>query len=113
MKQISSITNDPRQRHRVLLPDSTVVDILMEYKKNQQGWFCSIAYEGLSFLNRRLVLSPNMLRQFKNLIPFGLACNTSDGYEPNFQDDFSNGRAQLYLLNSDDVAQVESDIING
>ncbi len=52
-----------------------------------------------------------MLRQFRNIIPFGLACVIADGFEPVYQDDFTSGRASLYLLNEADVAEVETLII--
>jgi hypothetical protein len=59
-----------------------------------------------------MVNSANMLRQIRNIIPFGLACLMTDLYEPVFIEDFANGRATLYTLNSTDVALVETSLAN-
>lgn len=113
MKTINELTVEPKQNHVFSLEDGSVINVTFEYRANQIGWFISFTYEGQSFNNRRIVTSPNMMRQFKDLIPFGFACSTTDGGEPTFQTDFENKRAVFYLLNEDDVVAVESDIING
>lgn len=112
MKLINEITNEPRQHHILTLDDGSTMSVNFEYRENQNGWFYSLEHETKSFYNRRIVTSPNMLRQFKNLIPFGLACVTTDGGEPVFINDFSSKRCKFYLLNSDDVQYVEENIIN-
>lgn len=112
MKTINEFTADPKQNHVFTLEDGTVINITFEYRANQTGWFMSFIYEGRSFNNRRIVASPNMMRQFKDIIPFGLGCSTMDGGEPMFQTDFSSNRATFYLLNADDVQTVEDEIIN-
>ena len=48
--------------------------------------------------NMRIVNSPNMLHQYRNKIPFGLACFSITQREPNLQDDFSNAASTLYIL---------------
>lgn len=109
MKKISAITSDAKQSLNLILDDSSRVSMNINYIPSQAGWFYSLAY-GDSFLvrNRRLVNSPNMLRAFRNIIPFGLACTVIDGYEPVYQDDFTGGRVSLFLLNQDEVAEVET-----
>jgi len=72
----------------------------------------SLVYGTFVLNNYRVVVSPNCLRAFRGVIPFGIACDTTDGYEDLFINDFSNGRASLYLLNSDDVKSVEDIIQN-
>jgi hypothetical protein len=53
-----------------------------------------------------------MLRAFRNILPFGLACTVADGMEPVFLTDFSEGRASIYLLQAEDIDTVEA-FING
>lgn len=108
MTLIDSITDQPNQKIGLILEDGSKISMSLIYRSNQQGWFYTI--EGV-FDNRRIVTSPNMLRAFRDILSFGLACATSDGYEPVFVDDFSTGRAKLYLLNAADLALVESEII--
>jgi hypothetical protein len=111
MNLISAITNDANQSMRIVLDDGSKVDFSLSYKSGQQGWFFSITYAGFSIKNRRMVNSPNLLRNFKNILPFGLACTVSDNLEPIYQDDFSSQRVLLYVLNESDLVTVESTII--
>ena len=48
--------------------------------------------------------------QFKNIFTFGLACVTTDGYEPQNANDFQSGYAQLLLLTGDEVNQINTQI---
>lgn len=107
MKQLSSITGDPQQILNIVLDDGSRVEMFLSYWPQQSGWFYSLTYGNFSVANRRMVVSPNMLRQFRSIVPFGLCCTVIDGYEPIYQDDFSNGRASLYVLNAEDVLSTE------
>lgn len=91
------------------LPDGTLINLSLRYVELQNGWFADIAYTGTPFtLNGlRITQSPNMLRQWKNLIPFGLGCFTQNGQEPTLLQDFASGYAKLYVLSADDVALFE------
>ena len=87
------------------------IDFTIEYKPTQEEWYFSLIY-GTTIINGRKVCNfPNMLRQWKNIIPFGLACVISDGGEPNFLEDFTTGRATLLLLNAQDVLDVETYVL--
>ena len=111
MKQITSFTSAPSQSWQIILDDGTLVSILLRYCDNQKGWFYSLSYGTFSVTNRRLVTGPNILRQFRAVIPFGIALLTSDGQEPVLIDDFQTGRASFYVLNDEDVAAVEAQMM--
>lgn len=87
-----------------------LITVTVEFVASQRGWFYSIEYPGWTGVSRRrLVASPNMLRQFRGVIPFGISCNVSDGQEPINKDDFTSGRVQIYILNTaEDIAEMES-----
>lgn len=109
MKLITGLTSDPNQAQNIILLDGSNVPFSMTYFDNQQGWFFNLSYgSNFSLFNRRLVVSPNMLRTWRNIIPFGLALMTTDGYEPIFITDFISGRASLYILDTDDVQNYEN-----
>lgn len=108
MKRISSITNDAKQVVNLVLDDGSRVNMSLEFCPNQLAWFYSLTRGSFSVKNRRLVNSPNLLRQFRNIIPFGICCTVVDGYEILYQDDFVNGRVNLYTLNSNDVVETET-----
>ena len=112
MTWINVITDSASQSFTLNLPGGSNVAFSLWYSDGQQGWYYSLIYGNFSLNNRRIVVGANLLRAFRNLLPFGLAVTTTDGYEVITQEDFANGRASLYLLDSDDVDEVESTIID-
>lgn len=110
MNQITALTDDPRQSLTISLDDNSKVSFSLVFREQQQGWFYSLIYGEFSLNNRRLVTSPNILRQFKNIIPFGIFIDSTDNLDPAFLEDFSSGRILFYVLNSEDVLTVEEDI---
>lgn len=54
-----------------------------------------------------MVNSINLLRQFKNIIGFGIACDTINGLDPIRPDAFLSGDAQLYLMDAEEVRLIE------
>ena len=107
MTQITGITANAKQTLTLVLPNGGQATLYLEYMEGQQGWFYSISYGTWSATYRRLVVTANMLRGFRNIIPFGLGIMTTDGYETLFINDFVNGRASLFLLDQDDVNTFE------
>lgn len=112
--QIVNFTADPNQNVIIVLNDGTSINMNLNYYAGQQGWFYSFNYNNGQFVvnNRRLVTGPNLLSQFANLIEFGFAVTTSDGYEPIFLEDFILGRANFYILEANDVLTTAETIIN-
>jgi hypothetical protein len=114
MKQITELTNQPNQKYTIVLDNNETVDLVLTYSDNQQCWFCDINYKQDTFICNgiRVVSSPNILHQWKNVIPFGIAIITNDKTDPYFINDFSTNRVGLFILNADDVDFVSSNYIN-
>ena len=110
MQQITSITSDSKQRMTLVLENNESVDFLLYYLPRQQSWFYNFTYNNLTCNSSRVVLSPNALRQFKNIIPFGIAFTANSYVEPFNITDFSSGRVNMYVLNKEEVQFVESEI---
>ena len=108
MTFINTITDNPVQSMTLKISTGDSVDFGFRFMPNNKGWYFSITYGTFSLFNRRVVTGVNMLRGFRNLLPFGFACTTKDNYEPMFLDDFSSGRANFYLLDTADMSDVES-----
>lgn len=108
MKQVTSLTDDAKQNVNLVLDSGARVSMQINYLPNQQGWFYSLTYGTFIVNNMRLVTGPNVLRKFRNIIPFGISCLIADGFEPIYQSDFVSGRATLYLLNQAEIVQVET-----
>jgi hypothetical protein len=106
MYLIQQITSDPLQKQTLILPDGTSLSLTINFVPMQYGWFITSLVYGSFVLNGlRITNSPNMLHQFKNQIPFGLACFSSENREPTQQQDFSSGASNLYILSAAEVAQ--------
>lgn len=113
MTQIQQITADTLQQFNFSLDDGTVVTITIYFRPMQFGWFINnITYGSFVLNGTRIVVSPNMLNQFRNQIPFGLACLVDGNREPTQQEDFASGAARLYVLNKAEVNQF-AEILSG
>ena len=106
MLLIEQITKDPKQRRTLVLSNGTTINFLMTYVPLQLGWFITdLQYLDFKVRNIRIVNSLNILHQFKNKIPFGLACITRDGREPTQLEDFSSQNSNLYILENHEVLE--------
>lgn len=112
MKQLTEISQDPKQKFDVVTEDNQTFELKLEYSDQQQGWFYSITFGDLTINNARLTTGANILRQYRNILPFGITIATDDLSEPIFIDDFSTERVRLILLTQEEVAQVETDFYN-
>lgn len=111
MYLIQQVTQDPLQKQTLILPDGTSLTLTIYFVPMQYGWFItSLVYGNFTLNGLRITVSPNMLRQFKNQIPFGLACYANPsgkGREPSQQEDFSSNAFTLYLLDQVEVNEYE------
>jgi hypothetical protein len=106
MNLIQKITSDPLQQQAIVLADGTSFSMTMYFIPLQQGWFFTEIVYGTFVLNGlRICNNPNMLYQFKNILPFGIACFSKENREPSLQQDFSSGNSQLYLLTEAEVQE--------
>lgn len=103
---IQQITSDPLQKQTLILPDGSQLTMTIYFVPMQFGWFITnLTYQGFILNGLRITNSPNMLNQFRNQIPFGLACYSKKNREPSQQQDFSSGNSKLYLLNQAECQQ--------
>lgn len=95
--QQSILTGNPGQR----------ITLTVRFCASQQLWFADIVWNDFSVYGIGLVNGVNILRNYRNLIPFGMWCDTTDGQDPYTLDAFSTGYAKLYLLSADEVTAIE------
>jgi hypothetical protein len=109
MQILTGLTNAPAQTSAIPLDDGGTAQLSLRHSAGQQCWFYDLAHQPANFLltGVRLVTSPNILRQYKNLLPFGLMCAIPAGGEPMTQDCLADGTATLVLLDAADVQTVE------
>jgi len=104
---LNKITADAQQKFFLTGNVGQRIIMNLRYMPTQMLWLMDIEYNDFKTCGIAVTSSPNMLRNYKNLIPFGIACVTGDGLDPYYIDDFSSGRSAMYLLNAADVLEVE------
>lgn len=75
----------------------------INYNSSRQGWFLDLISESFSVYGIRITSVPNVLRQWKDRLGFGICVLTENKSEPFFLEDFNTGRAKMYLLEPDDL----------
>ena len=114
---LQGLTDQPNQQYPITLPDGSTVTLDLSFWPQQLGWFADVSWDGRTppwtLSGQQLVTSPNWLRQWRHVIPFGLSVATADALDPTSQEDFVNGNCALLLLNPSDVATVEADFFVG
>lgn len=104
MYQIQNLTADSRQRQTLALPDGSLITIAIYFVPMQLGWFITeFTYKDFTVNGLRITNSPDILYQWRNKLPFGLACFSAQNNEPTQQQDFLAGTSRLYILTADEV----------
>jgi hypothetical protein len=108
---IENWTSNALQQQGITLSDGSVLQLEIYFREQQQGWFItSLTWSatGFTVTGLRVTNNINILQQWKNILPFGLACVTSDGVEPSNIQDFSSGNSVLYVLEIADLQALET-----
>lgn len=114
MLRINQITRDTLQKQTLILEDGSSFTLKMYFVPLQQGWFIrELTYGDFTLYGLRITVGPNMLYQWKNKLPFGLACTSVGDREPSLQDDFSSENCKLYVLTSEEVTALTEFYENG
>lgn len=114
MKVITSLTSSPNQLNELVLDNNKSAIFRLRYYPRMLSWFFDISYEKISINNVKVVLHPNILRQFKTRLPFGMMIYTDNlsPVEPFQITDFQTGRVKIAILNDSEVLEVEREVFN-
>lgn len=114
MYQIQNTTGDALQQQTLILPDGSNAVLTMYYSSQQQAWFIqNLTYGTFILQGVQITNEPNILYQWKNQLPFGLACFSTENREPTQQQDFFSGEATLYILSQAEVLEYETYLTGG
>ena len=113
MKLITGITDAATQAFNLTLADGSKATCTLRFRDQQTGWFLDVAYGTVVINGLRLVSTPNLLRQFHEIIPFGLAFTMPAGADPFDQEAFAGGTSTFALIEGDDLTTVEETFFPG
>jgi len=106
MKRLEGIRATGTQRLTTTASNGDVVVIVLFYDAATQNFKIDVEWNDFILRGTRVFSSPNLLNQYENIIPFGLAVVTTGGGEPFLVNDFSSGRCNMYLLTPEEVVDV-------
>lgn len=107
MKWVNKINDAAKQNFTIVGEAGEIILFNLYFMPSQQSWFFDFSYGDVVANGIRLCLAPNLIRAFKNVVPFGFCVVSTDGFDPNSVNDFTSGRVQLYTLNATDVQEIE------
>ena len=110
MRQLTEVGIEPRQVLNVVGENNERITLTLNFKPSQFSWYFSIQYLDFTLNETKLVNSPNFMRQYIDILPFGMSCIVADGTDPYSVDDFVEGRVILNLLTEEDVQLIETEI---
>jgi len=113
---INGMTAYPVQKLSIADPNGNGdVTFTLHYRSRTREWTADISFGDNFVVNGlKLAVSPNLLYQWHNNIPFGLFIQSIDGLDPLFIDDFiSGGRVKMFLLTSSEVSTTQNLVISG
>lgn len=114
MLLIQNVTSSPYQKQTLVLEDGSFLTLTLRFAPLQQCWFFDdITWQDFTVKGMRCSNMPNILRQWKNFLPFGLGCFSKANREPSLQEDFSSGASKLYILTEAEVLEYEAFLNNG
>lgn len=114
MLLIQTLTASALQTQNIVLPNGSTFSLTLKYIEMQYGWFIqSLTYNDFQLNGVRVTNIPNILYQWKNTLPFGLACFSIADREPTQLEDFASKASQLFVLTEDEVNGYAEFIKNG
>lgn len=108
MLYVNKLTSDPQQQVTLTGIPGLQINMTLRFMPRIESWIMGVAFGTQSIQGIRVVTAANFLRQWKNVIPFGMCCLRADGLDPFDVTDFSSQAANLYLLDAADVAALEA-----
>lgn len=111
MQQLNNLSDDANQLVTYVLDDGSTVQMTFVFRPAIGRWTVDVSHSEVTLYGVNVCLSPNMLRQWKNIIPFGIAILSNNGLDPFQITDFIDGTVTVNMLSADEVQQVETDIL--
>lgn len=105
------ITDKPNQKMTQILENGETVQFQFKYNPTTTSWLIYTEYKNYKNNGRLITVSDNILRNAKNILPFGILCIANNGQEPTNLSDFEVDNAELFITNSTERDQLTQLII--
>lgn len=102
MIQVTNLSDAANQLSTVTLADGSTLSLNLIFRAATQRWTVSATRGDFTVNDVNMCLNPNLLRAFRETIPFGLTIISTDGADPFDINDWINGRCLLYVLDNTD-----------
>lgn len=112
-KLLTNLTNFADQVTQVSLPDGSTATLEFLFNGTTERWIMNVTYGTFTANGIGLCCYPNVLRQWMNILPFGVAIASSTQTDPVTVNDFASGRVLVFLLDQDDMQTIESTVFGG
>jgi hypothetical protein len=107
MLLFQEIDDTPKQQLTLVDENGNNILFTLYFYPTQSAWFFDLSYGNFQLNGCRLVNSINILKSYKNQLPFGIACLSNDGSDPFMLNDFLNSRCQIYTLTPNDLVNIK------
>ncbi len=108
MNRLDGIRATGTQRLTTFASNGDVITIVLIYQSSTRNWKMDIDWDSFQLRGQRIYSSPNLLIQYQNIIPFGMAVITNGSGDPFLINDFSSRRADMFILTPAEVEQVNN-----
>ena len=110
MRQLTEITDEANQEHIVKVITGELFTLQLFYLHRNESWQANIIYNDNTINGIKINQSVNILRQYKNILPFGIACYSDYNTDPFLLEDFAQNNYFLGILTADEVIEAERQI---
>jgi hypothetical protein len=110
MEIATTLTEYPNQIHTIPLENNETAQIRLYYNARMLSWYFDLEYKDITINCVKITIHPNILRQFRRIIPFGITFFADGFVEPFEVTAFSSGRVSMGILSQDEVNEVETEI---
>jgi len=110
MQELTELTNEANQEHIVKVITGELFTLQLFYLHRSESWYANIIYNDVVLNGIKINQSINVLRQYKNILPFGIACYSDYNTDPFLLEDFAQDNYFLSILTSNEVVELENKI---
>ena len=106
MRKIDGLSAQPNQRFRMTSDDGEPIRFRLVFRPTSEQWYIDVESGNFAINGLRVVESPDLLYQYRNIVPFGILCRVRGDGEPQVVNDFASERVAIYLVEGDTLAGV-------